>query len=280
MSTESSVAEREFYMTDSDFSLICDTAYKYTGIVLGDHKRDMVYGRLARRLRELGLRDFASYCGLITRKDHEEVSKFINAITTNLTSFFRENHHFEFLGTKVCAELNDRKRDRRLRAWSAGSSTGEEPYSIAITLHESLDLRNWDCKLLATDLDSKVLDKGRQGIYEIERIESLAPEIKKRWFIEDVNHPDIVKVKPALQDIIRFKRLNLLERWPMKGPFDFIFCRNVMIYFNMETQKQLLEGFANMLAPGGYLFIGHSESLHRVTERFTPIGKTIYQKVS
>jgi len=279
MTTEAGLSsQREFILSDSDFHKISETAYKYTGIVLGDHKRDMVYGRLSRRLRELGLSRFSDYCALITDPAHEEVSKFINAITTNLTSFFRENHHFDFLGAKVCAELAEHKRDRRIRAWSAGSSTGEEPYSIAMTLMGNMDLRQWDCKILATDLDSKVLDKAQQGVYESERVEQLAPDLKKRWFLTDRNHPDIVRVKPALQELIRFKRLNLLETWPMKGPFDFIFCRNVMIYFNLETQRKLLDGFADMLAPNGYLFIGHSESLHRVSDRFSPIGKTIYQK--
>jgi len=267
-------------MADTDFELISELAYKYTGIVLASHKRDMVYGRLARRLRELKLTVFSDYCRLIEKDDHQEVSQFINAITTNLTSFFREQHHFDYIREHICPELKSTHADdRKIRVWSAGCSTGEESYSIAITLSENLDMENWDCKLLATDLDSNVLEKGQQGIYDLGRIESLSEAKKKKWFLHDRNHPDIVKVKPELQQLIRFKRLNLLEKWPMKGPFDIIFCRNVVIYFDQETQRYLFNKYADMLREGGYLFIGHSESLHRLSDRFKSIGKTIYQKI-
>jgi len=273
--------QREFLMSDTDFHEISDLAYRYTGIVLGSHKKDMVYGRLARRLREVRLTRVSDYIQLIKSEEQEEVSKFINAITTNLTSYFREQHHFDFLADTLCPELLQKNANsRKIRGWSAGCSSGEEPYSIAITLRENLDLAGWDCKILATDLDSKVLDKGRQGVYGLERIESLSPEKKRAWFMDDKNHPDIVKVKPSLQELIRFKRLNLLENWPMKGPFDFIFCRNVVIYFNEETQSILFDRYADMLKNGGYLIIGHSESLNRVCKRFKPIGKTIYQKIA
>ena len=272
---------REFDMSEADFKEISDLAYKYTGIVLGPHKKDMVYGRLARRLRDVRLDSVSDYLPMIQNERSEEVSRFINAITTNLTSFFRENHHFEFLGDKVCKELKQTNANsKRIRVWSAGCSSGEEPYSIAMTIRDHFDLNGWDCKILATDLDSQVLDKGQQGVYSVERIESVPVESKRKWFMFDRNHPDIVKVKPGLQEIIRFKRLNLLERWPMSGPFDVIFCRNVVIYFNEETQAVLFNKYADMLKDGGYLIIGHSESLNRVCTRFKPIGKTIYQKIS
>jgi chemotaxis protein methyltransferase CheR len=269
--------QREFTMSENDFKVISDYAYKYTGIVLGDHKQDMVYGRLARRLRELNLQLFSDYCELIKEPEQHEVSLFINAITTNLTSFFRENHHFEFLADTLIPKLVAEKRDRKIRAWSAGCSTGEEPYSISLTLNQAQALKSWDCKILATDLDSSVLHKAHQGIYDIERIEGLSKDIKRKWFLFDKNHPDIVKVHENLQGLVRFKRLNLLERWPMKGKFDFIFCRNVMIYFNEETQVQLLKRYADHLTPGGHLFIGHSESLHSVASRFESIGKTVFR---
>jgi chemotaxis protein methyltransferase CheR len=269
--------QREFFMSETDFRLISETAYRYTGIVLGDHKQDMVYGRLARRMRDLGLSDFSDYCELIKNADHPEISKFINAITTNLTSFFRENHHFVFLREKLLPELLQKNTDRKIRAWSAGCSSGEEPYSISLTLNEFVAMKGWDRKVLATDLDSNVLKKAQQGIYEIERIESLSKEYKRKWFLYDKNHPDIVKVASALQDLVRFKRLNLLEKWPMKQKFDFIFCRNVMIYFNEETQVKLLNGYADYLKPGGHLFIGHSESLHSVASRFDSLGHTIFR---
>ncbi len=273
------VKQREFEMTDADFAEVSKLAYKYTGIVLGAHKKDMVYGRLARRLRDVRLNSVAQYLPLIKDERNQEVSQFINAITTNLTSYFREKHHFEFLAQTVCPELlRTNSANRRIRAWSAGCSTGEEPYSIAMTLLDNMDLAGWDCKLLATDLDSKVLEKGKAGLYGLERIESLDASVKKKWFEPDPNNADQVKVKSSLQDIIRFKRLNLLEKWPMKGPFDFIFCRNVVIYFNEETQAVLFDKFADMLKSGGYLIIGHSESLNRLSDRFQSIGKTIYQK--
>ncbi|UZE98047.1 CheR family methyltransferase [Alkalimarinus alittae] len=266
-------------MTSEDFETISLLAHNYTGIVLGAHKRDMIYGRLARRIRSLGLSNFNQYCALISSPSSPEISFFINAITTNLTSFFREPHHFDFLKETVLPEIK-RKNDRykRIRIWSAGCSTGEEPYSLSITVNETLNMAQWDCKILATDLDSNVVNHGREGVYDITRIDALTEQSKKQWFYKDSRNPEVVKVKPALQQCTRFKRLNLLESWPMKGPFDIIFCRNVVIYFNKETQRQLFDRFANILGDGGYLFIGHSESLHKVSERFESLGKNIYRK--
>lgn len=277
MGTAAKKIEREFLMSEKDFNLISELAYDYTGIVLGDHKQDMVYGRLARRMRDLGLNTFSDYCALISDPKAPEISRFINAITTNLTSFFREEHHFDFLRDKGLVELERTNKDRKIRAWSAGCSTGEEPYSISMTLNEYLPFKTWDVKILATDLDSNVLHKASQGIYDKERVDGLSKGRLKKWFLSDRNHTDIVKVAGCLQDLVRFKRLNLLESWPMKGRFDFIFCRNVMIYFNDETQQVLLNRFADVLKPRGYLFIGHSENLHDAGKRFDSLGKTIYQ---
>ena len=277
--TQKPTEEREFPMTDSNFAAISELAHNYTGIVLGAHKRDMVYGRLARRTRSLGLSNFDQYCELISDPLSKEISFFINAITTNLTSFFRESHHFDYLRDTVFPELKKKNaHNKRLRIWSAGSSTGEEPYSLSVVMNECMDMRNWDCKILATDLDSNVLAHGQQGVYDIARIDTVSEKSKKRWFLKDANNPEQVKVKPDLQQCLSFKRLNLLEEWPMKGSFDIIFCRNVVIYFNKDTQRKLFERYANILVDGGYLFIGHSESLHKVTDRFNLLGKTIYQK--
>jgi chemotaxis protein methyltransferase CheR len=273
--------QREFIMTDADFKSVSDLAYEFTGIVLGPQKRDMVYGRLARRLRDLGLTYVVDYIKIVKNDCNQEVSRFINAITTNLTSFYREEHHFDFISTTLIPELKKtNEKTKKIRAWSAGCSTGEEPYSLAITFKENMDLQDWDLKILATDLDSQALNKGQQGIYDLERIESIKPSYKKKWFLKDKNQPDVVKVKPEIQALTKFKRLNLLEEWPMKGPFDFIFCRNVVIYFNAETQSVLFDRYADMLKDGGYLIIGHSESLDRGCHRFRSIGKTIYQKIS
>lgn len=281
MGLSSENVQREFLMTDADFKNVSNLAYEYTGIVLGPQKRDMVYGRLARRLRDLGLKAVSDYIPLVKDDVNQEVSKFINAITTNLTSFYREAHHFEFISSTLIPELTKTNSStKRIRAWSAGCSTGEEPYSIAMTFKEHMNLQGWDFKILATDLDSQVLSKGQQGVYDIDRIESIDPRYKKKWFLKDKNQPDIVKVKPEVQALIKFKRLNLLEKWPMKGGFDFIFCRNVVIYFNAETQAVLFERYADMLKEGGYLIIGHSETLDRKCNRFQSIGKTIYQKIN
>lgn len=266
-------------MSDDNFARIVELSHDYTGIVLGPHKRDMIYGRLSRRIRGLGLRNFDQYCDLLEQEGSEELNNFINAITTNLTSFFRENHHFEFLKKTVIPELLEKNRSsKRIRFWSAGCSTGEEPYSLSVVLNETVDRRTWDAKILATDLDSNVLNHGKAGVYDIGRIEGITEERRKAWFLRDPAQPQMVKVKPALQQLISFKRLNLLEPWPMKGRFDVIFCRNVVIYFSKDTQRTLFNRYADLLVDGGYLFIGHSETLHRVSDRFDSLGRTIYQK--
>ncbi len=271
---------REFPMTAENFAVIVKIAYRLTGIKLSTQKQDMIYSRLARRLRALGYQNFDAYCRILELDHHDEHSEFINAITTNLTSFFRESHHFDFLKQTVFPKLmREHANDRKIRAWSAGCSTGEEPYSIATIMGECVpDSSRWDAKILATDLDSNVVEHGKRGVYGEERIETVSLERRKRWFKKERNSTQVM-VKPSLQQFITFKRLNLLEPWPISGPFDFIFCRNVVIYFDKETQKVLFDRFADLLAPNGYLFIGHSESLHRVTTRFKSLGKTIYQKI-
>jgi chemotaxis protein methyltransferase CheR len=270
--------DREFPMSNRNFSLISDVAYHITGIKLGDHKKNMIYSRLARRIRALGLRSFDDYCSLIETESGPEITEFVNAITTNLTAFFREPHHFEFLANTVCANIRRQGGVRRLRGWSAGCSTGEEPYSISIVLRESMPATGWDIKLLATDLDSNVVAHSKAGIYNADRVEDISSPRQKKWFMHDRDGRQ-VKVKQSLQDLITFKQLNLLHTWPMKGPFDFIFCRNVVIYFDKETQKVLFDRYADLLKPNGYLFIGHSETLHKVSDRFRSLGKTMYQRI-
>lgn len=272
---------REFPMSEGNFNRISELAHDYTGIVLGEHKRDMIYGRLSRRIRALKLKNFDQYCDLLERDGSEELSHFINSITTNLTAFFREKHHFDYLQETVLPHLMEKNKvSRKIRVWSAGCSTGEEPYSLSIVLNEFFDTKSWDVKILATDLDSNVLDHGRRGVYDFQRVEGIEESRRKRWFLKDPARPDVVKVKPALQSMISFKRLNLLEPWPMKGSFDVIFCRNVVIYFNKDTQRQLFGRYADILRPKGNMFIGHSETLHRVSDRFESLGKTMYQKIS
>ncbi len=275
--------DREFDFTDDSFNRIREFVTEHTGIVLSDGKKDMVYGRLSKRIRKGGFGSFDAFCDALDAGDEEQQDFMINAITTNLTSFFRENHHFEYLSDTVIPELMKQKRQhKRIRIWSAGCSTGEEPYSIAITLRESIaNIDDWDIKILATDLDANVVAHGKAGIYRKDRIDGLDEQRVKRWFRQGKGEQsDMVKVSPQLQQMITFKRLNLLHQWPMKGQFDFMFCRNVVIYFDKDTQRVLFDRYADILAPQTHLFIGHSETLYKVSDRFDSLGKTIYRKNS
>jgi chemotaxis protein methyltransferase CheR len=273
--------ERALEFTDRDFNFIRSMVMEETGIALSDHKRELVYGRLAKRLRTLGMGSFADYCRHLERHADDEMMELVNAITTNLTAFFREPHHFEFMhATALPALVGQRAATRRLRVWSAGCSTGEEAYSLGITLRESLpDVDRWDVKILATDIDSNVLAKGAAGVYPEERIADVADGRARRWFRRGRGaHAGQVRVDDTLRAMVSFKSLNLMHPWPMRGPIDIIFCRNVVIYFDKPTQKVLFERYADLLADDGYLFVGHSESLFNVTDRFQLIGRTIYRK--
>lgn len=278
--TSAAVAEqREFLMTSADFDEISKLAMDFSGIVLAEHKRDMVYSRIARRIRELKLTTFREYLTYLKNNHAQEASEFINALTTNLTSFFRENHHFEFLQDELLPALRfANKSTKRLRIWSAGCSIGQEVYSITMTLKRAGFPSDWDIKLLATDLDSNVVETGKSGIYPASHIDSIDDETVKRFFLQSGDHRS-VQVKDELRQMVTFKRLNLLENWPMKGPFDIIFCRNVVIYFNKETQRVLFDRYADMLPVGGHLFIGHSENLNGISDRFESLGNTIYRKI-
>jgi len=273
-------ADREFVFTEADFEFIRRLVSEKTGIVLSDAKRNLVYSRLSRRLRQLRLAHFGDYCDLLKAGDAGELVNFVNAITTNLTSFFRENHHFEYLRDTLLPELMKTKTERRLRGWSAGCSSGEEPYSLAMVLCESLPEKGWDARILATDLDSEVVAKAQRGIYTQERVDGIANERLRRWFLRGKgdNH-GLVQARQALRERLHFRQLNLMHDWPISGPLDFIFCRNVVIYFDKPTQRVLFDRFADLLPVGGHLFVGHSESLFKVTDRFKLIGKTIYRKV-
>ncbi len=284
-SSEDAVAkvsvDTEFTLSDDQFDYIRELVTDHAAIRLPDTKRQMVYGRLVRRLRELKLGSFDEYIDMLERDTGEEFINLINALTTNLTSFFRENHHFELLRNQYLPDIiQQRGTTRRLRVWSAGCSTGEEPYTIAITLKESLPAAaTWDVRILATDIDTNVVKTAEQGVYSIDRVKDLKAEIKRDWFRrgKGVNR-NMVKVNPELQEMISFRSLNLMEGWPMKGKFDIIFCRNVVIYFDKPTQKRLFERYAELLHDGGYLFLGHSESMHNLSERFKLLGNTVYQK--
>ncbi len=273
--------EREFEFTEKDFNYIQQLVADSTGIVLSEGKRDMVYSRLTRRIRALRLSSYKEYCDRLRDGDQDELIAFTNAITTNLTSFFREHHHFDFIKNKLLPSIKKNKVSRKLRIWSAGCSSGEEPYSIAMVVHEVFAdvLGSWDIKILATDLDSNMVQTAANGIYTEERVTGITKS-RINSFVKSGsgNNAGKVKMSPRLQQLITFRELNLMNDWPIKGPFDIIFCRNVVIYFDKPTQKILFERYCDLMVPDGHLIIGHSESLHRVTDRFKLLGQTIYQK--
>jgi len=255
--------QREFAYTRKDFHQLCALVDRHTGIQLGDGKEDMLYGRISRRIRKVGVNSFKAYIALLEQDENsEEFGEFINAVTTNLTSFFRESHHFDYLKTTLLPELMQKNRaSRRIRIWSAGSSTGEEPYSIAMSVAETMP-PGWDVKILATDLDTDVLAHGERGVYDDSRVDDLDRAVVQRWFVKSKQQPGKVRVKPEL----------------MKGPIDIIFCRNVIIYFDMPTKQKLMNRYADMLVPGGYLFLGHSEAMNNMSTRFVLDGKSVYTK--
>lgn len=276
--------ERDFNFTDRDFNYFRRLIKEHAGIELSDAKRDMVYGRLTKRLRALDMTVFKDYCNYLEDPSNdEEFTNFINSLTTNLTSFFREQHHFDYLKNTLFPEIAKKNyQSRKIRIWSAGCSTGEEPYSIAITVKEFFpESAGWDVKILATDLDTNVIETAANGVYKNERVEGLPKNMLQRWFHKGKGSKEgLVVVSSELKELIYFKQLNLMGDWPMKGQFDLIFCRNVVIYFNKDTQKTLVGRYADNMIDNGHLFLGHSESLYKVSDRFKLIGNTIYQRVS
>lgn len=270
-----------FEFTDTDFQSVRDLVSKNTGISLSEAKRDMVYSRLTRRLRELNLQRFSDYLAFICGDGgDDELIQFTNAITTNLTSFFREKHHFEYLAETLLPELMKRNADqRKIRIWCCAASTGEEPYSIAMVVKETIPKHSdWDVKILATDLDTNVLATAKEGVYPIDRIKDISAHRQRRFFLKGSGKQQgHVRVGSELRQLITYKKLNLMDQWPLRGPIDIIFCRNVVIYFTKDTQEILLERFSKLVAPQAHLFMGHSESLNNVTDQFELLGKTIYR---
>ncbi len=272
--------QNEFALHDGDFQKISALVRATSGIVIDEKKRAFIHGRLGRRLRVLGLADFGEYCRMLDGPEgSSERGMLINAITTNHTSFFREPHHFEYLVKTVLPEIIKGKRERngRLRFWSAGCSTGEEPYTLAMTLCDcKLPLSDWDMKILATDLDTNVVAHAAAGLYDAERIQSIPQSYRQRHVTVQPDGSGAINTGP--RSLITFKPLNLLEDWPMGGPFDVIFCRNVVIYFDKPTQRNLFNRYAEMLRPDGWLIVGHSETLQNVSDRFDLVGRTVYRR--
>lgn len=266
---------------EREFTFLAGLIKQQTGIVLGDNKREMLQARLAKRVRQLKLDSFEEYCDLLTGPDGEaELGRTLNAVTTNLTRFFREPHHFEHLSQVALPKLAKRRGDgRRLRLWSAGCASGEEAYTLGMVLHSTVhDIERWDARILATDIDTDMIARGKAGRYDASQAELVPGDLHSRYLRHLADQPRHVEVSDAIKRLIAFKPLNLLGPWPMKGPFDVIFCRNVVIYFDRETQIRLFQRIADILADDGYLYIGHSESLYGLTNRFKLIGRTIHVK--
>ncbi|MDL4860898.1 CheR family methyltransferase [Halomonas elongata] len=265
--------ERDLELTDADFARIRQLIYLRAGIVLAEHKREMVYSRLAKRLRHHGLVRFADYLSRLEgNQASPEWEAFTNALTTNLTAFFREAHHFPLLAEHA------RQRRGPLRIWSAAASSGEEAYSIAMTLDEALDGRTANVEVLASDIDTEALARARAGVYALDQVRKLDEARIKRYFQRGRGRQEgLARVRPELMSMVRFLPLNLLApSWSVEGPFDAIFCRNVMIYFDKPTQARILERFAPLLKPDGLLFAGHSENFSYITDTFRLRGQTVY----
>jgi chemotaxis protein methyltransferase CheR len=271
---------REFAFGEEDFQALRTLVKQVTGINLTDAKRELVYARLARRLRALNLKSFREYRKHLKADGGAELVQLCNAITTNLTAFFREPHHFEYLRTQVLGPMvANPTHDRRLRIWSAGCSTGEEPYSIAMTVLEAVpDIHRWDIRILATDLDLNVLERARQGIYSADRLRYIADAPRERFFRRLDGDDKAYEVAPELRRLVTLKPLNLMNTFPMKGPLDIIFCRNTIIYFDKDTQRTLFTRLSRLQQPGHLLFLGHSETLFRTSDAYSLVGRTIYRR--
>ena len=270
------VQTSEFAWTDADFDRIQSLIYQRAGINLHDGKHAMVYSRLSRRLRETGYTSFNEYLGWLQNHDGPEWQEFVNALTTNLTSFFREHHHFEILADY----LKKRPSGGVCRVWCNAASTGEEPYSLAITLMESMSSRQ-GYQLVASDIDSKVLASAEKGVYRLDGLKDMGEERLQRFFMRGTGaNEGMVRVKPELRQSIQFINVNLIkDGWPFQELFDVVFCRNVMIYFDGKTQRQVLQRIHRAMNPGGLLFAGHSENFSESRDLFVLRGKTVYERV-
>ena len=265
----------EFEMSARDFDRVCALIRRRAGIALNSSKRTMVYSRLARRLRATGKNSFEEYLDWLEKSGGPEWQDFINALTTNLTSFFREAHHFPVLEDHL-KKLRGRER---INIWCCAASTGEEPYTIAISAMEAFASMDPPVRIIATDIDTNVLATAPAGAYRDDTVARLAPDVVRKYFTRGAGaDTGYVKVRPELMNLVTFRPLNLLDaQWPLRNGFDAIFCRNVMIYFDKDTQFAILRRFAPLLNPGGLLFVGHSENFSQARDTFQLLGKTVYQ---
>lgn len=268
-------------LSTNEFQLFQNLVYQKVGISLSENKQSLIVSRLSKRVRDLDLPSYQAYYDyVVSGGDSDELTKLLDLISTNKTDFFREPGHFDFLREQVVPTLVHQKS---IRIWCSASSTGEEPYTIAMTLWDAIaQPTQWDCKILASDISTRVLEKAAKGIYEDERVRSLPSELVRRHFLRGKGEQQgFLKIKPPLSKMIAFRRINLMDDvFPIRNPLDVIFCRNVMIYFDRPTQAKLMTKFYRYLKPGGYLFIGHSESLQWIDHSFDYVAPTIYQKAS
>jgi len=265
-------------MSRATFAEFRSLIYRLSGIALGEGKEGLVRSRISKRMRLLGLQDYDAYLDqLLSDPSGEEIIHLLDVISTNVTSFFREESHFQVLSEFARRGIGEKRS--RLRLWSAACSTGEEPYSMAMSLLEASEGRLVDLKILATDLSTRALDRARAGLYGAERTACIPGDLRSRYFLRDARHPSMLRVGPDLRRTVSFARLNLAEvPFPMSGPFDVVFCRNVMIYFDSAVRRRLLEQIHHLLRPGGYLFVGHSESLSGLAAGFKTVQASVYVK--
>ena len=267
--------QREFKFTAQDFKRVQKLIYDHAGISLSESKQELVYSRLSRRLRATGIRSFEEYLSLLEHDDEAEWEAFTNSLTTNLTSFFREAHHFPLLAE----HMRKRKGQEPFAIWCSAASTGEEPYSIAMTAVDAFGSFTPPVTIIATDLDTNVLETAKAGVYPGARVDKLDPDMVKRFFLRGTGSQEgLVRVRQELRDMITFRQLNLLDAsWPIRPPLDVIFCRNVMIYFDKPTQLDILKKFVPLLRHDGLMFAGHSESFYHAEAHFKLRGKTVYE---
>ena len=277
-------SEQEFPLSAKEFETISRILYQESGITLADSKFALVYSRLAKRLRALGMRSYAEYCQLIASDSgKDERHRMMAALTTNVTNFFREPHHFEHLRSHLLPRLLDEaKRGGRVRIWSAGCSNGHEPYTIALTILGLMpNAADYDVRILASDIDPNVVGFGKAGIYDEEALSNVPPNLRSRWFSRvGGNGPDArgFEVSTEMRHLVSFRELNLIGQWPMKGKFDVIFCRNVTIYFDAPTRERIWDRFSGFMQPGSWFYMGHSERLAGpAAQKFSLEGTTAYR---
>ena len=270
----------DYSITPKEFEQFRALIYQECGISLNESKKTLLVSRLSKRLRTLELDSFQEYYDMVSgQTESDEFTLLLDLVSTNKTDFFREPKHFDFLREEIMPTLQS---SRRIRVWSSASSSGEEPYTIAMTLYDSVpDPDRWDFKILASDISTRVLARAASGVYEDERVRELPPDVVTRHFLKGKGErAGMIKVKPHLTQMVRYRRINLMdETFPIKAPLDLIFCRNVMIYFDDETRERLVNRFSDALSPGGFLFIGHSESLSALKVKLRYVKPAVYEKV-